>query len=113
MNNSKIGRRTFLQGVGFAALGAAALTTLALPAAQQKNIDDFFGDFTADWIRHDPELAIRTRYFSGAEQDRLERQLTPRTLAWKRERIQLAQNGQAAHFASSEGHKSAIPYDYF
>jgi uncharacterized protein (DUF885 family) len=75
------------------ALVAVLLTTLALPAAQQKNIDDFFSDFTADWVRHDPELATRTRYFSGDEQDRFERQLTPRTLAWKRERIQLAQKG--------------------
>jgi uncharacterized protein (DUF885 family) len=110
MNLRKIGRRTFLQGVSVAALNTAAMLDLRSvqtenprpsgnskekPQAgpQQTNIDDFFRDFTGEWVRHNPELATRTRYFSGAEQDRFERQLTPRTLAWKRERIQLARKG--------------------
>ena len=63
--------------------------------AQQDNINSFFRDFTVEWIRHDPDLAARTRYFSGEEQDRFERELTPLTLAWKRERIQLARKGLA------------------
>ena len=29
----------------------------------------FFDDFTAEWVRRDPDLATATRYFSGAEQD--------------------------------------------
>lgn len=110
MNLRKIGRRTFLQGVSVVALNTAAMLDLrsdqtenASPSAnskkkpeagpQQSNIEDFFRDFTSEWVRHDPELATRTRYFSGDEQDRFERQLTPRTLAWKRERIQLARKG--------------------
>jgi hypothetical protein len=101
MNLRKIGRRTFLQGVSVAALNTAAMLDLRSgqkenprpsgngkekpPAGpQQTSIDDFFRDFTGEWVRHDPEFATRTRYFSGEEQDRFERQLTPRTLAWKR-----------------------------
>jgi len=61
------------------------------PAA--RNIDDWFRDFTTEWVRNDPSLATRARYFAGEEQDRLERQLTPRTQAWKRARIQLARRG--------------------
>ena len=71
----------------------------ATPALAQNSpsptpsMDDFFRDFTADWVRHDPNLATSARYFSGDEQDRLERQLTPQTLDWKRDRIQRARQG--------------------
>jgi uncharacterized protein (DUF885 family) len=110
MNLRKVRRRTFLQAVSVAALNVASILDLRSgqtenespsvnskekASPQQSNIDDFFCDFTSDWVRHDPELATRTRYFSGEEQDRFERQLTPRTLAWKRERVQLAQKGLA------------------
>ena len=82
----------------FAWLFPAVMGSLLLRSpvlAQQDNIDALFRDFTAEWIRHDPDLAARTRYFSGEEQDRFERELTPLTLAWKRERIQLARKGLA------------------
>ena len=46
-----------------------------------------------EWVRRDPDLATATRYFSGAEQDRLEQQLTPNTRAWSLERIALAKRG--------------------
>jgi uncharacterized protein (DUF885 family) len=78
--------------------GAALAATSALaqnPLAASPSIDDFFRDFTADWVRHDPNLATSTRYFSGDEQDRLERQLTPQSLAWKRDRVQRARQGIA------------------
>ena len=42
-----------------------------------------------------PNLATSTRYFTGEEQDRLERQITPETIAYKRERIRLARQGLA------------------
>ena len=38
----------------------------------RRSIGDFFRAFTDDWVRHDPELATATRYFTGDEQDRLE-----------------------------------------
>jgi len=73
---------------------AAALFLLApLLPAQQPNIDDFFRNFTAEWVRGNPNLATSSRYFTGQEQDRLERQLTPETLAYRRSRIELARRG--------------------
>jgi len=75
-------------------VAAAALLLLApLVPAQQTNIDEFFRNFTADWVRGNPNLATSSRYFSGEEQDRLERQLTPETLAYRRSRIELARRG--------------------
>src|SRR5215475_10132767 len=59
------------------------------------NIDDFFRDFTAKWVRGSPNLATSARYFTGEEQDRLEREVTPETMAYRRQRIQLAREGLA------------------
>src|SRR6202521_2164754 len=78
----------------------AVIAQVAAPPPQAPNparrtIDDMFRDFTAEWVRSDPNLATRTRHLTGEEQDRLERQLTPRTEAWKRSRIQLARRGLA------------------
>src|SRR5262245_39794536 len=72
------------------------LWTVTLPVlaqAQERSIDKFFADFTDEWVRRDPDLATATRYFSGAEQDRLEQQLTPNTRAFDLERIALARRG--------------------
>jgi uncharacterized protein (DUF885 family) len=68
--------------------GVAATTCGSQATAQTSpNVDDFFRDVTADWVRHDPSLATRANYFSGDERDQLARQLTPRTLEWRRDRI--------------------------
>jgi uncharacterized protein (DUF885 family) len=72
-----------------------ALLLAAVLPAQQRSIDDFFRDFTAEWVRGDPNQATWARYFSGAEQDRLERQLTPQTAEWQRDRARLARQGLA------------------
>jgi uncharacterized protein (DUF885 family) len=64
-------------------------------SAQTRSIDDFFRDFTAEWVRGNPSLATSARYFTGAEEDRLERQITPETQAYKRARIVLARKGLA------------------
>ena len=71
------------------------LSTWPAVARRRKTRDlgQFFDDFTAEWVRRDPDLATATRYFSGAEQDRLEQQLTPNTRAWALERIALARRG--------------------
>ena len=42
-----------------------------------------------------PNQATATRYFAGAEQDALERQLTPETRAWRQARVALARKGLA------------------
>jgi uncharacterized protein (DUF885 family) len=74
------------------AFATALLLAVSLPG-QTPNIDDFFRDFTATWVRGNPNLATSSRYFTGEEQDRLERQLTPQTVAYRRARIQLAKQG--------------------
>ena len=66
---------------------------LAAPSAWAASIDEFFDSFTAEWVRGNPNLATSLRYFSGEEQDRLERQLTPETRKYTEERIQLARKG--------------------
>ncbi len=76
------------------AFATALLLATSLPG-QTPNIDDFFRDFTATWVRGNPNLATSSRYFTGEEQDRLERQLTPQTVAYRRARIQLAKQGLA------------------
>ena len=76
------------------AFATALLLATSLPG-QTPNIDDFFRDFTATWVRGNPNLATSSRYFTGEEQDRLERQLTPQTIAYRRARIQLAKQGLA------------------
>src|SRR5262245_58579102 len=80
-----MGRITFL-----------AILTIGLTAplpAPQRTIDDFFAQFTDEWVRGNPNLAASTRYFTGAQQDQLERQLTPVTEEYRRQRIALAKNG--------------------
>jgi uncharacterized protein (DUF885 family) len=75
-----------------ATAGVLLLGLLSAPA-QQRGIDDFFRDFTDEWVRGSPNLATSARYFTGEEQDRLERQLTPETRAYRESRIQLARKG--------------------
>jgi uncharacterized protein (DUF885 family) len=71
----------------------AACIVIQPAFAQQRDIGTFFNDFTDEWVRRDPDLATAIRYFSGAEQDRLEQQLTPNTRAWALERVALARRG--------------------
>jgi uncharacterized protein (DUF885 family) len=78
-----------------AVIAQAAAPPPQAPNPAARTINDMFRDFTAEWVRNDPDLATRARYFTGEEQDRLERQLTPRTQAWKRARIELARRGLA------------------
>ena len=86
--------RRELLAVGLAA-GVAPIANAIRADAQQRSIAEFFREFTDDWVRHDPDLATYTRYFTGTEQDRLERQLTSRTLEWRRDRIRRARQGLA------------------
>jgi uncharacterized protein (DUF885 family) len=61
--------------------------------AQPSALHAFFDTFTAEWIRGNPDQAIATRYFTGDEQQALDRQLTPETDAWYRARVALAKRG--------------------
>jgi uncharacterized protein (DUF885 family) len=67
---------------------------MALPSrGQDPSVDSFFTAFTDEWVRANPDQATAIRYFSGAEQDALERQMTPRTLEWDKQRVQRAREG--------------------
>jgi uncharacterized protein (DUF885 family) len=81
---------------------AAALFVIAAgagPRAQtgsgSSSIDDFFATFTDAWVRASPNQAIVSRYFTGAEQDALETQITPLTREWRRRRVDMARRGLA------------------
>jgi len=52
--------------------------------------------FAADWMRSNPQAATSAQYFTGAEQDALDRQLTPITKAYRAARIASARAGLAA-----------------
>jgi uncharacterized protein (DUF885 family) len=72
-------------------VGAFVATT----PGQERSLDQFFEAFTAEWMRGNPNAATSTRYFAGDEQDRLERQITPLTPPYRRERERLARRGLA------------------
>jgi uncharacterized protein (DUF885 family) len=79
-----------------AALGLIALSFAPLACSQAQDVQDidaFFERFAAEWVRGNPDLATALRYFSGEEQDRLERQLTPQSLSYTKGRIALARKG--------------------
>ena len=57
--------------------------------------DTWVDTFTADWIRVDPNAATEAQYFSGAEQDQLDRQITPVTKGFRASRVAAANKGLA------------------
>src|SRR6266852_763958 len=69
---------------------ALSIPPLLLPArlmsAPELDISEFFEKFTADWLRADPQLATRNQFFSAAEQDKLDGQLTPQTPEFRKQR---------------------------
>jgi uncharacterized protein (DUF885 family) len=76
-------------------LVALSLTFAVLPAARQRSADDFFQTFTDEWVRMNPNLAVSSRYFSGEEQDRLDRQLSSNAPAARAKRREFIRRGQA------------------
>jgi uncharacterized protein (DUF885 family) len=84
-------KRLFIVCLGVC-LGGLALASCRA-AAPAPSIDAFFDTFTADWVRMNPNQAIATRYFTGAEQDALETQITPLTREWRSRRVELARRG--------------------
>ena len=75
------------------AAAVAAVLSVVVAHGQPRQIDEFFHDFTAEWVRGSPNLATRSRYFAGTEQDQLERRLTPESDDYRRARIALARKG--------------------
>src|SRR5262252_7965100 len=75
------------------ALGVVGLSAQQAGQAPPPSVANFFNDFTAEWIRSNPNQAASTRYFSGAEQEAFEQQLTPETPEFRHARAALAQKG--------------------
>jgi uncharacterized protein (DUF885 family) len=82
-----------------AAMPAMAAETPAIMAAAASKpnpaFDGWAERFAADWVRLSSERATAAQYFAGAEQQALDRQLTPRTLAQREKGRVLARAGLA------------------
>ncbi len=79
----------------FARLVFIALLAAAPAQAQVRPINEFFDAFTDEWMRFNTDAAAGTRYFTGAEQERVERLLSPQTRENSLQRIALAKKGLA------------------
>jgi uncharacterized protein (DUF885 family) len=58
-----------------------------------KAFDSWADRFAEEWVRANPQLATSTQYFEGAQQDALDRQLTPQTREQRRKMVDLAKAG--------------------
>ena len=67
----------------FAFFAATAVSALAA----DKNFDTWADALTAETMRANPTGATATQFFSGPEQDALDRQLTPITKAHRAARV--------------------------
>jgi uncharacterized protein (DUF885 family) len=80
-----------------ASVAAATIVVLIFTGldvrGQSRTVGQFFDDFSAEWMRRRPSQSTASRYFTGAEQDRLDRQLTPETSEWRRETVEQARRG--------------------
>jgi uncharacterized protein (DUF885 family) len=63
--------------------------------AHDPAFDAWADEFAADWMRADPMEATEAQYFTGAEQDALDRQLTPITAAARAAQVARARAGLA------------------
>jgi uncharacterized protein (DUF885 family) len=72
-----------------------AVVVASCQREQPSSLDDFFRTYTDEWVRSNPNQAIQSRYFTGAEQDALEVQMTPLTREWRRHRVEMARRGLA------------------
>jgi uncharacterized protein (DUF885 family) len=78
----------------FVAVGTILVTSSdVMIRGQSRTVGQFFDDFSAEWMRRRPSQSTGSRYFAGAEQDRLDRQLTPETTEWRRETVAQARRG--------------------
>ena len=67
--------RTTCFAVSCMAAVAFLAATGTIPTRAQESFDAFAERVAADWMRASPQLATAQQYFSGAEQDALDRQL--------------------------------------
>ena len=74
---------------------APAAATSAPAVKPNAAFDKWADQFAQEWVRGNPQFATATQYFSGAEQDALDRQLTPQTPAQRKKMIAKAKEGIA------------------
>lgn len=80
-----------LLGRGTVAFSCAVLFLIASQVqAGDAAFDAWAEDLAKQTMRADPDAATRAQYFSGDEQDALDRQLTPNTKAYRAERVTFA-----------------------
>ena len=68
------------------------------PAAATRNaesVSEFFATFTDEWMRRQPSASTGSRYFDGALQDEMDRQLTPQSAQFETDTAALARRGLA------------------
>jgi uncharacterized protein (DUF885 family) len=75
-------------------VGVLVLCILTASAGANPAFDTWADAFAADWVRLAPETATQSQYFAGAEQDTVDRLLTPRTPARRQRVIALAREGR-------------------
>ena len=75
---------------------AVVLSLVPLLAAPENSVDEFFERFTIDWVRADPQAATFMQFFTGAEQDQMDRLLTPLTAEARKARIDRARRALTA-----------------
>jgi uncharacterized protein (DUF885 family) len=62
-------------------------------SAAELTFDAWVNAFASQWMRGDPNAATTSQYFDGAEQDELDRQLTPVTKEFRHARVALVRRG--------------------
>ena len=73
---------------------AVVLCSFAAAVHANPAFDTWADAFAVDWVRLSPERATATQYFSGSEQDTLDRLLTPVTQLRRERQIVLAREGR-------------------
>src|SRR5262245_3917502 len=68
-------------------VGGAAIGTSQWVLAQPATFDAWAEEVANDMVRASPMQATTTQYFTGTEQDALDRQLTPISKAYRAERV--------------------------
>ena len=79
----------------FALIGSIVSFTVARLFAADAAFDRFTDSYAAEWMRTQPNAATSAQYFTGAEQDALDRRLTPITKEARRARVAMARRGLA------------------
>ncbi len=96
-------RLTSALGVLLLAACASTAPTGSAPPLQQsaaatshaETVADFFTAFTDEWMRRQPSASTGSRYFDGALQDQMDRQLTPQSAQFETQTVALARRGLA------------------